>query len=229
MCIYIYIYLKKLDFTQLSFNVNYYSQVQISFWASAWPSTYVFFLQSVTETLKILCNTSVFHFIANKITLTEIYSTDLLSDTRSNVPSLSPQQHHWLWHSHLYYSWLWRPLHLPALLWSLFICASLCPLAEEMLSLILFSLLPSLPSLGNFTTDYIQLSNVPCADNSLVSFPPVKLTSLSSNQSSVHSSARSLLMSSYQFTLHASQHHSHFPLHKSFHLFHCTPYPHTLF
>ena len=87
-----------------------------------------------------------------------------------------------------------------------------CPLAEGMLPLILFSLFPCLPSLGNFTTDYIQFSNVPCADNSLISFPPIKLTSLSSNQSSAHSSARSLLMSSYQFTLHASQHRSFFSL-----------------
>lgn len=49
-------------------------------------------------------------------------------------------------------------------------------------------------------------SAVSCADNSLISFHPINVTSLSSNQSSAHSSARSLLMSSYQFTLHTSQH-----------------------
>lgn len=70
--------------------------------------------------------------------------------------------------------------------------------------------LPLLLTLDKFTTDYMQFSKDSCADNSLILFPPINLISLSSNQSSVHLSAMSLLMSSYQFTLHASQHHSPF-------------------
>lgn len=67
---------------------------------------------------------------------------------------------------------------------------------------------PSLLTLDNFTPGYMQSSKVSCADNSLILFSSINLTSLSS--SSVHCSARSLLMSSYQFTLHGSQHHSLF-------------------
>lgn len=70
--------------------------------------------------------------------------------------------------------------------------------------------LPLPLTLDNFTTDYMQFSNDSCADNSLILFPPINLTSLFSNQSSVHSSSRSLLRCSYQFTLHASQHNSLF-------------------
>lgn len=133
----------------------------------------------------------------------------------------------------LYYSWSWRPLHLPALHWSLFTCVTVSSCQKDA---ILDPLLPlPLPlTRDNFTTDYMQFSNDSCADNSLILFPPINLTSLFSNQSSVHSSSRSLLRCSYQFTLHASQHHSLFFTLQIFQFISfshstITPYPHVSF
>lgn len=78
-------------------------------------------------------------------------------------------------------------------------------------------LFPLLLTPDNFTTDYMQFSKVSCTDNSLILFPPINLTSLSSNQSSVHSLARSSLMPSYHFTCQPAPFFFFYPC-KSFHL-----------
>lgn len=131
-------------------------------------------------------------------------SSDVWSENRSNVPFSSSQKGTGF-DVCLYYSWPWRPLHLPAVHWSLFTSMPLYPPAKEILFLTLFSHFPCF-LLQVISPQTTCNSAVSCADNSLISFHPINVTSLSSNQSSAHSSARSLLMSSYQFTLHTSQH-----------------------